>query len=849
MGEAYTKNPYTRGSANFAKVQKQINSNKPKGGQITISPIVESTHDGVTTRHRTQRGGGLGPRGGRNDPIANPNMALNPIPETTIDQRQVIQPQEQPKNVFPQESMQEKFKKAFAGATNPINNIDVTQENIRGFDDNTLETINARARVDAKEARERNFLKTGINPLDNVTGAFLSGSAFAGTALAEAGGAIGKQLALSQYKQDLKLKQKQLELKEQQKQSLNPYQNILKTKQLELELATRGGIKTKGKTIEQVAQIPMSSVKYIKQEEFGQTIRTGEQTGRLIAETIPYLNPATGIAKAVTDVGRSKTKEELLFNVGTGIAIGGATKLIGATGKLIPLKLNKYVGSAIKTTEKGLKFNSKPIALTSKAIDVTQKYGIPIVSTGLLISSGGQSIIEARKGNTQIAQDMERQLFSALGGMKLGGIAGDIVGKQLKKPIEKVVFKETVLQGGGSQGKLTTKQATEFKKFYNLEKTIKGTKPKDLAFKNLEALQGMSKTRQAKAVKILEKAFAKHKPLVQGSSATLSQVKTNKAPRKFGDIDVSYGSDKFAKNLFTNLKKAGFDVKIRTNPTKGTNKYHITMNGKELVNSARDLSQYKAFYESQSAGGITDFPTTSFKKTPSGVKVLSLKAQFQEKLYGGYMKKGRAKDIVDLRFIAKNIGGSTPKLSTTTKGIKVLNTQPIMPKPIIKPRIAKPRIKTSTIKPSIKTKTLTTQQRSKGYDYIINKPQNYGKPYIVNNGYQISNNYRTLGNKNVTKPYNPIVGKPYKPIKKVPYKPIIGHPPKPIIPDPYDPRKPDPYDPVIIKQKERRLFDFTNQTTKKKPSKRYGNKYFNIKNRTKLSMFWNNKPRKKSIMI
>ncbi len=30
MGEAYTSNPYTKGSPNYKKVQKQIDSNKPK---------------------------------------------------------------------------------------------------------------------------------------------------------------------------------------------------------------------------------------------------------------------------------------------------------------------------------------------------------------------------------------------------------------------------------------------------------------------------------------------------------------------------------------------------------------------------------------------------------------------------------------------------------------------------------------------------------------------------------------------------------------------------------------------------------------------------------------------------
>ena len=49
------------------------------GGVITISPTVTSTHDGVTTTSTTQRGGGAGPSGGRNDPVANPSMKIEPI--------------------------------------------------------------------------------------------------------------------------------------------------------------------------------------------------------------------------------------------------------------------------------------------------------------------------------------------------------------------------------------------------------------------------------------------------------------------------------------------------------------------------------------------------------------------------------------------------------------------------------------------------------------------------------------------------------------------------------------------------------------------------------------------------
>jgi len=185
MGQAYTQNPYKKGTPNYYKVQKQI---KPK---------------------------------------------------TT------------PKDVLPQESLLEKFNKTFTGATNPIENIDVSQDKIKGIEENPLEKINARARVEASSTRENNFLKSGFEPLDNLTEAFLSGSAFAGTALAETG---------------------------------------------------------------------------------------------------------------------------------------------GATGKLIPLKLNKLIGGAVKSTEKGLKFSSIPIKAIDTTIKTTAKYGIPIASTGLLIPSRSNSI-------------------------------------------------------------------------------------------------------------------------------------------------------------------------------------------------------------------------------------------------------------------------------------------------------------------------------------------------------------------------------------------------------------------------------------------------------------------------
>jgi len=66
MGEAFTKNPYTRGSANFEKVQKQIDSNSNTKSLITPPSEVTSALEIIDKP--TGRSKGFRGSGGRNYP-------------------------------------------------------------------------------------------------------------------------------------------------------------------------------------------------------------------------------------------------------------------------------------------------------------------------------------------------------------------------------------------------------------------------------------------------------------------------------------------------------------------------------------------------------------------------------------------------------------------------------------------------------------------------------------------------------------------------------------------------------------------------------------------------------------
>ena len=99
MGEAYTKNPYTRGSANFEKVQKQIDSNSNTKSLITPPSEVTSALEIIDKP--TGRSKGFRGSGGRNFPTEQ---------QAVVSQVNAIDPISEIQQVKPASPIQQKIK-------------------------------------------------------------------------------------------------------------------------------------------------------------------------------------------------------------------------------------------------------------------------------------------------------------------------------------------------------------------------------------------------------------------------------------------------------------------------------------------------------------------------------------------------------------------------------------------------------------------------------------------------------------------------------------------------------------------------------------------------------------------
>lgn len=570
------------------------------------------------------------------------------------------------------------------------------------FDYDPVKKITDRALVKSFSARVNNPFKTGIPIIDYVGSNFAAGSAYVGELIAGAGGELGKRGTIRTYQQDIVNKEvvdrffsnnkKGFRTYNPKAKPYNIYENggISNGLQLEFYKKYSGGLKTKRMNVKDILNADKESFVLVNTDELKSSVNVGEQGGRLLGETIPYLTPAA-FPKAIIDVGRSKTQEELITNVGTGVVLGGATKVIAKTGALIPLKLNKLFGGGKATlTKTGINYSSRIAKVTDKAVKATGKYGVPLASSGLLAVGGIESLKAAREGNKYKAQEIERQLFAGIGGIKLGGIAGDLVGNQLQRPIQKRIIFETGTQTlSGAKQKAFKEQ---FDYVYNVLPK-KQTLVKEFKVNELEILKKLPKSSRAKVAKTTEKLLAKYQAQVIGSSTIVPQTKLKKTPKgKIGDVDVAKSSKALADELVLNLNKVlpkGYSAKAYTKDFQGTTKYPVSIlkNGKrladgknllEFVNVGTSLQPTSRQFDLFENIGIT--PSRTFVKTKSGVRLLDIKSQAKAKLYGGYFG-GRSKDIVDLKGIIKGTKSlpvkksgfnfSFPKIKISKPGLNI----------------------------------------------------------------------------------------------------------------------------------------------------------------------------------
>jgi hypothetical protein len=176
--------------------------------------------------------------------------------------------------------------------------------------------------------------------------------------------------------------------------------------------------------------------------------------------------------------------------------------------------------------------------------------------------------------------------------------------------------------------------------FKELPKQAPLTKP--FSVKQLEAISG-----DAKAVKLVEGILKKYSPEVIGTSVILPQTRLKTPPRgKFGDIDIqnvrgmlfTNNSKKLAMEIYSTMKKAGYDIKFKEAVFMGNKKYYLSLNGKEFINIG---TSSKYFLKTQ-AGPLRDlFEAERFRQFTrdplTNTLMGNIRAQLRVKIVKGYV--------------------------------------------------------------------------------------------------------------------------------------------------------------------------------------------------------------------
>lgn len=160
-------------------------------------------------------------------------------------------------------------------------------------------------------------------------------------------------------------------------------------------------------------------------------------------------------------------------------------------------------------------------------------------------------------------------------------------------------------------------------------------------------------------IKIVDDTLRKYDPTVIGSTTITTQTSLKTPPRgrgKLGDIDVQsvrntipfkINSQSMANDVYLQLLRKGYNVKFSTSKFQGTTKYHVTLDGKELLNVGTD----NTYFLSTQAGPLLNWyePTNinAWTKDPTGVRLGNIRDQMRVKLWKGFVEKTRPKDVID----------------------------------------------------------------------------------------------------------------------------------------------------------------------------------------------------------
>ncbi|MDD4110147.1 MAG: hypothetical protein PHS54_01185 [Clostridia bacterium] len=180
--------------------------------------------------------------------------------------------------------------------------------------------------------------------------------------------------------------------------------------------------------------------------------------------------------------------------------------------------------------------------------------------------------------------------------------------------------------------------------------------------KDLEAVAG-----DKKLTRILDEINSKYKPEVIGSTTITPQTSLKELPRgKAGDIDVQNvpallknKSRQMAQEIYARLQAEGYNVRMQEGDFFGNPKYHITLNGKELINIGTDTNYFlktqlgplRDLFEFERIGQFTTDPVT-------GVRLGGIRGQLRVKLAKGYGEgsTGRIRELKQLMKEGKLVG-------------------------------------------------------------------------------------------------------------------------------------------------------------------------------------------------
>ena len=419
-----------------------------------------------------------------------------------------------------------------------------------------------------------------------------------------------------------------------------------------------------------------------------------------------------------------------------------------------------------KESERKLK-GGNPLIYTDPDVQTAMITGAttPLMMQGGLIGAGLLRGYQAYSGY-KFLKDPSSETAGHLLTMTL---LPTIIDKGMKAPRVKAGYNTALKNVESSFGK-NSKQVIEFKAMWN--RAFKEL-PRDTPIKGeWTSAQVKGSWGDAKAQQIVTSIMRKYKPKVIGSTTIKPQTTLKELPRiKARDVDVqsvgflSKNSKVMAQELVTALNKAGYKADMRARTfVDGTIKYHVRLNGKELVN----IGTSSKYFTKTQAGPILNWyefeRIGAFKSDPYGIKMGNIRDQMRVKLWKGFVERTRPKDIID----AKGIKRGTDVLVEGKK-------------------IPKPKQEAFTEKTIEKFyKDAKTVQEKYTLEYMKYKKPVYTKPI------QPYEQYAEQTYKNLAEYYNPAYPQSPYPIPYQPYTQYVPKEPADYVPKEY--KKPYPYE-------------------------------------------------------